>query len=731
MESTVGTSADGLSVVIVSDERHNRRLYAPLQWTTILVSKQQWSHQRSTAVYNQTLEGNSNPAAAGDTYSDSSGALFSMYLSRAENYDKERAESWKANADGILIFVRPRFRFISCALQLNVSQTGLFSAIVAAFVIEGLKNLQPDTGTYSVDLLSQISQQLAAFTNESQSSVVLTFPNRSPFHAPTSALLTSTLWLLSLIVSLSCALLATLLQQWARRFLLITQSRGSKPHDRARIRSFFAEGVIKFHLPKVVDALPALLHISVFFFLAGLLVYIYNIHHTLFFLILPPILLCGIAYSVLTLMPIAHHSSPYRTPFSSLAWSCCMRILRMVKRISGYSFLIRNRDQSVIWSKVTSPPSEPLGYSEYKLERSMARHFEASAKKQNWTMDARALAWTLDALDEDHELEQFAAGLPGLFVSKAVEQPAGMLASILESTTLHPNLGKDIQKLVTGSAPHAESLHLLSKARRLWRDRVCLKALYFIPNAIQVALSHAIRGPGNIVTTPSFLDSYESWAVADALSQDPRIDMKIRLDAECVAAITCARLDPSDQRTPPILANRLAMPIDELTHYLQTHERDNLFLAQLLGFVRRICHIGLGMGYIIDPYLTARTLKLILGREQTGDWTISAPPDLYRSFHQTWDNLSTAEANLRGTTAVGGEGAFSSYDYNRALRNISIMRGFLQPVYDSFKLNFSTSLELAIHNVVASTSDEHSVPLVSASSSPRSELLSRTHNTTD
>ena len=588
-------------------------------------------------------------------------------------------------------------------------------------MIEGLKNLQPDTGTSSVDLLSQISQQLAAFTNESQPSVVLSFPNKSFFHAPASALLTSTLWLISLIVSLSCALLATLLQQWARRYICITQSRGSKLHDRARIRSFFAEGVMKFHLPKVVEALPALLHISVFFFLAGLLVYIYNIHHSLFFLILSPILLCGIAYSVLTLIPIVHHSSPYQTPLSSMTWSCCMRFLRMVKRVSGYSFLVRNRDQSVIWSKVTSPPSEPLGYSEYKLEQSMDRHFEASAKRQNWTMDARALAWTLDALDEDHELEQFAAGVPGLFVSKAVEEPAGMLATISESTTLHPNLGKDIQRLVTGSSQHAESLHLLSKARRLWRDRVCLRALYFIPNTIQAALSNVIRGPGSIIAIPSFLHSYESWAVADALSQDPRIDTKIRLDAECVAAITCARLDPSDQRTPSILADRLDIPKGEIDHYLQARERENLLLAQLLSFVQRICDVGLGMGHIIDPYLTARTLKLILGREQTGDWTSSAPPSLYRYFHQTWDHLNTAEANLRGKTAVGGGGAFSSYDYNRALRNISTMRGFLQPVFDAFKLGHSTSLEPAIHSVVTSISDEHPVPLISASSSPRSE----------
>ena len=156
-----------------------------------------------------------------------------------------------------------------------------------------------------------------------------------------------------------------------------------------------------------------------------------------------------------------------------------MGFLQTVKRVSGYSFLIRNRDQSVIWGKVTSPPVDPQGYSEYKLKQSMVRHFEASEKKQNWIMDARALAWTLDCLDEDHKLGQFAAGIPGLFVSRAVEQPADMLASISESSTLHSDLGKDFQKLVTGLVPRADSRHLLSKASRLWRDRVCLRALYF------------------------------------------------------------------------------------------------------------------------------------------------------------------------------------------------------------------------------------------------------------
>ena len=39
-------------------------------------------------------------------YVDGSGLIFSMYMERAEEEDKRMVENWKADADGILIFVR-------------------------------------------------------------------------------------------------------------------------------------------------------------------------------------------------------------------------------------------------------------------------------------------------------------------------------------------------------------------------------------------------------------------------------------------------------------------------------------------------------------------------------------------------------------------------------------------------------------------------------------------------
>ncbi|KAI0306815.1 hypothetical protein B0F90DRAFT_1849195 [Multifurca ochricompacta] len=64
---------------------------------------------------------------AGESYGDPSGKLWSMYLTEAEKQDKEITESWKGDTDGILVF------------------TGLFSATVAAFIIESYKKLSPDS----------------------------------------------------------------------------------------------------------------------------------------------------------------------------------------------------------------------------------------------------------------------------------------------------------------------------------------------------------------------------------------------------------------------------------------------------------------------------------------------------------------------------------------------------------------------------------------------------------
>ncbi|KAJ7105638.1 hypothetical protein C8R44DRAFT_639037 [Mycena epipterygia] len=53
----------------------------------------------------------------------------------------------------------------------EISQAGLFSASLTAFLIESYKTLNRDPGDITVHLLSQISQQLAASANGSSFSI--------------------------------------------------------------------------------------------------------------------------------------------------------------------------------------------------------------------------------------------------------------------------------------------------------------------------------------------------------------------------------------------------------------------------------------------------------------------------------------------------------------------------------------------------------------------------------
>src|SRR6266702_2922077 len=60
--------------------------------------------------------GNVPPAPEKPTYSDSSGAIFSMYIDRAQTFDKENVDNWDGQANGILLFVR----FCSLPISMNV-----------------------------------------------------------------------------------------------------------------------------------------------------------------------------------------------------------------------------------------------------------------------------------------------------------------------------------------------------------------------------------------------------------------------------------------------------------------------------------------------------------------------------------------------------------------------------------------------------------------------------------
>ncbi|KAI0290973.1 hypothetical protein BC826DRAFT_864741, partial [Russula brevipes] len=114
-----------------------------------------------------------------------------LYGRESENHDKALVDGWKGNTDSMLIF------------------TGLFSAIVAAFLIETYKSLLPDNSSQTVSLLAQLVAQ--------SNGTAVALP-QTPGGINPSAIRVNILMFLSLFFSMTSALVSTLIQQWAREY---------------------------------------------------------------------------------------------------------------------------------------------------------------------------------------------------------------------------------------------------------------------------------------------------------------------------------------------------------------------------------------------------------------------------------------------------------------------------------------------------------------------------------
>jgi hypothetical protein len=129
----------------------------------------------------------------------------------------------------------------------------------------------------------------------------------------------NSMWLISLVLSLTSALIATLLQQWARRYVEMPH-RPSEPNHRARVRSFVFHGTVFYRMRFAVQIAPTLLHFSVYLFFAGLVVAFRTIDKSVAIAVDAAVGVFAVAYIVLSLLPCFDVACPYRTPMSYILW---------------------------------------------------------------------------------------------------------------------------------------------------------------------------------------------------------------------------------------------------------------------------------------------------------------------------------------------------------------------------------------------------------------------------
>ncbi len=389
-------------------------------------------------------------------------------------------------------------------------------------------------------------------------------------------------------------MLATSLQQWARRYLRITQKSGQSPHKRARKRAYFAHGIQKFQVPRVVETLPVLVHLSIFVFFVGLLIYLFNVHHTVFSTVMCWIALLTVVYGSITFMPMFWHDSPYYSPLSQPAWSCYTRILHVVLKVLyrimtlSHAFKARRRIRKWI-----DPGSE--------LTHAISKH---SAR-----IDLHVLRRIFSNCYEDDSLEKVFESIPGFFKSdevnvsrvlyKAQDMIEGALRSFLYST------------LSSNSVP--ESV----KVRRL---ATCLNtAGDVLPPTLKIFVD--IFNGMIQVTWDGGLDCVKTW---DYLrSWDKTSNGRFTHYIRGVITVIVASVQDRNKHWVTLARDHLGVPDHLFQGYLK--HGNSVLLANLIHFTR---HANRAESFALDVVQSLSRFD-----------TRNTLPELQREFCAMWNDV--------------------------------------------------------------------------------------------
>lgn len=320
---------------------------------------------------------------------------------------------------------------------------------------------------------------------------------------------------------------------------------------------------------RAVEAIPLLLHISVFLFLAGLVDFLFPINETVSFYIIGYIAAFIIVYAILTILPNLVLNCPYRTPLTDFAWRisqvsalAALLVIREIER-SLHEILLSlwyRTDRSLTGLHIPRPAKwretieVQIRTRRRWLANGLRQSIMLSATGAPWKVDARALHWTLTVLDEENEIEDFVARIPGFFDSPAVPDATSAILDLMDtpSDRSDPILGSRIHDLLKTCKPGASPL--LEDARRN-RLRVCLKSLWYCGRGY------------NQTGYPAPLPSYvrEVFAVPEMILQiRAEEDVSIRVVGRCFESL---------------LANKL---VQDVSNYPQRYSRTGtgLFVTQ-------------------------------------------------------------------------------------------------------------------------------------------------------
>ena len=209
-------------------------------------------------------------------------------------------------------------------------QAGLFSAVVATFVTQTSQNLQPDFSEVSASLLTEQVALLRIIAAGGNASTVNASPltHDSVFRPESRDVWLNSLWIISLSLTLSTALITGLIKQWLNFY--IAETAGS-PKRIACIRQFRIMGLRAWGVSEIIELLPILMNASLFLFLVGLVLFLRGLSGTRGIeeavIVLTSTLFAF--YVMSGLFPVWNPGCPYKTSLSQM-FAFTLKPLKMI-----------------------------------------------------------------------------------------------------------------------------------------------------------------------------------------------------------------------------------------------------------------------------------------------------------------------------------------------------------------------------------------------------------------
>ena len=418
-----------------------------------------------------------------------------------------------------------------------------------------IPDLKPNSQDKSAFYLENI-YLLFASSNGSVGSIPSTLVKPPPFSPPSYVIWVNSLWLMSLVISLFGATFATLARDFVSRSISISQSREHPPEIRARIRAILVESSNPYARLRSGAAILPMLHISLFLFLAGVLIYISNISLVTFQLPFLGIVYFTALYALVTVATLFDPTALFYTPFSSILFFM-------------YA-LFRNELKLSYW---VLPSTRPSILRHGILSEHRKKSIEKIASKPSPVIDSDILSRMLLLPDNDQALERVFDAIPGFCESKLVQKP------------LDSQVTTKLRRSLDGFLDRTFSSRSVPESDRKDRLIVCLDA------------AHSALGPSEVsqildsISDGHRYEALKSVEIGHSLARwGRRNDDLINPNVRRTVAWIIARAEDHDDRWAKLVEEEFDIPYWDIRGYAA--HGDSVLLAILNHVTRQAVRTG-------------------------------------------------------------------------------------------------------------------------------------------